>query len=1026
MPPERTTNNRRIPCPCTNCNGALRMPDTVRRHLKNNPPPWLNAPTVPSFSAWSAEQVAGAPGVTPTPLQPSQGNVPLPQPSLPQPASIPFGASMPGISSAGPVIPGLAQPAAAQPAPAPAFVQMPVQDQWNPQQPHEQQRDHRSSSPAAQQPTGSTGEDFGMGFDGHNDEPRAGSPPPSDDDEEDPEEEEEPATQPLDHNPLVQQQTPDEEDDHTPGAGQQNIPTPFQAPDDDEPLPPHLGNLNILKTTAGYVERLQAATLENGKMPENAIHRMRNPEPPPDIPEEREVLFMELFFALSNVPESVYEKVRQALNQFQPELEMPSLFVMRSRAESTTGIVVIPDNLCIGTCVAYTGPFEDLEKCPVCDEPRFNQDVLARTEEKVPRRQMWTFPIGPQIQAIRQSKRGLEALEYRARKVAQIIADLRSVTSADDIVYDDIFCGSAFLDLNDRLKLTQYDTVIGTSMDGAQLFAHKKGDTWIGVVIIHDYDPLLRFKRKRVLPAFVVGGESKPKSLDSCVFRTLHHLSAIQREDGGKGIKFYDGKSKEIKQSRIIAFTHTADALALVEWDGQAAACDHPDVEIQTLRTQNTDRYRTDLALVMSSKDQRTYEKNRKSTGICKPSIISGLYGPNTLPGTFKRNPKDKEEWPWATLIGEAWEHHGRLVAEATEFFPSSFHRPPRNPAEKINSGYKATEYFLYLFGLGPGFFRAILPAPYWKHFCRIVRVVRTMTQRRITGKQLKDTKTHADTAVLEYEHLYIQRKVERMHMGRPSIHTLIHAAQEGMIGLYTKQIRQTSNTFSHLAQIMRRYAETNALKAMYPQFDPSPPLPRYSLDTGGGFILLKPQSKASVAVGNANLTRHVELATGQCRVRKWGRLCLPNGQVARSVFQEERLVHRRPRITRNVKVSVNGQIGFGEVQFYFTCSDHGHLDANGNEIMAFKALLRMYSAPDQALLEESYGMLWAIDLQPDVIRVVNVTDILSVVSVQKLPFVDGDRPNRWFVVEKSGIDDIQLLGELDPLTEEECVEDYT
>ncbi|KAJ6528077.1 hypothetical protein B0H19DRAFT_1195027 [Mycena capillaripes] len=33
---------------------------------------------------------------------------------------------------------------------------------------------------------------------------------------------------------------------------------------------------------------------------------------------------------------------------------------------------------------------------------------------------------------------------------------------------------------------------------------------------------------------------------------------------------------------------------------------------------------------------------------------------------------------------------------------PGSFDRPPRNPAEKINSGYKAWERLLYVYGAGP------------------------------------------------------------------------------------------------------------------------------------------------------------------------------------------------------------------------------------------------------------------------------------------------------------------------------------
>jgi hypothetical protein len=58
--------------------------------------------------------------------------------------------------------------------------------------------------------------------------------------------------------------------------------------------------------------------------------------------------------------------------------------------------------------------------------------------------------------------------------------------------------------------------------------------------------------------------------------------------------------------------------------------------------------------------------------------------------------------WPWAVLWGNTWEQHGKEVAETTSYLPGSFDQPPRNIAEKINSGYKAWEWLLYLYGLAP------------------------------------------------------------------------------------------------------------------------------------------------------------------------------------------------------------------------------------------------------------------------------------------------------------------------------------
>lgn len=44
-------------------------------------------------------------------------------------------------------------------------------------------------------------------------------------------------------------------------------------------------------------------------------------------------------------------------------------------------------------------------------------------------------------------------------------------------------------------------------------------------------------------------------------------------------------------------------------------------------------------------------------------------------------------------------------------------------------------------------------------------------------------------------------------------------------------------------------------------------------------------------------------------------------------------------------------------------------------------------------------------------LRCILVKDILTVVSMQPLPYMPGDPDNLWFVVEKSGLDDVQLFG---------------
>jgi len=84
-------------------------------------------------------------------------------------------------------------------------------------------------------------------------------------------------------------------------------------------------------------------------------------------------------------------------------------------------------------------------------------------------------------------------------------------------------------------------------------------------------------------------------------------------------------------------------------------------------------------------------------------------------------HPDDKAKWPWHVLQGSIWQDHGKAVADALYYLPSSFERPPRNIAEKITSGYKAWEFLLYLYGLGPGLLYGILPKVFYLNYCKLV-----------------------------------------------------------------------------------------------------------------------------------------------------------------------------------------------------------------------------------------------------------------------------------------------------------------
>jgi hypothetical protein len=255
--------------------------------------------------------------------------------------------------------------------------------------------------------------------------------------------------------------------------------------------------------------------------------------------------------------------------------------------------------------------------------------------------------------------------------------------------------------------------------------------------------------------------------------------TALQRE----GLQIYDSYTRTFQLSLLLLFLVLVDAVAMAKLTGSVghhsrkgcrllcnlpgrnklgglhfyptmlrpidanhpSAC-HADIDINNLPSPCRERYRQNLNYILTSATKTEYKKRRLQTGITKPSIFDGLPRVLELPGCFPgdlmhqpvinlpgllfdlwcqrrdlRKHDKNSDWPWAVLTGDVWVEHGKTVAEAGRFLPRSFDRVPHNPQEKISSGYKAWEFPVYVYILGPGLFYNILPEIYYLHFCKLV-----------------------------------------------------------------------------------------------------------------------------------------------------------------------------------------------------------------------------------------------------------------------------------------------------------------
>ncbi|KAG2008975.1 hypothetical protein CC2G_014351 [Coprinopsis cinerea AmutBmut pab1-1] len=647
------------------------------------------------------------------------------------------------------------------------------------------------------------------------------------------------------------------------------------------------------------------------------------------------------------------------------------------------------------------------------------------------------------------------------------------------------------------LNITEDDILVSFSIDGAQLERNKKSDCWIAVWIVQDYDPKLRFKKRRILPALICPGPDAPENIDSIVYRSFHHLSALQRENDRKGLKVWDGAKQAEVHSRILFWTNLADAVALPYMDGRvghhgAKGCrlgcpmkgrhkssgfyyaahlcpnlcnipgsNHPDTDFSTITLDPPSQYAIDLAKVESSQTQADFEKNRKETGLSKRSILSGLVHTHMPPvpraftvdlmhvlslnmsdlmislftGRMRCEPTDSvADWPWAVLTGDTWVEHGILVEEAIQRTPSSFRRPPQNPEKKYNSGFKATQHEQYLYNLGPGFFRAVLPADYWEHYCKLVAAVRILSRPAISRKQLKDARRYAVEFVRDFELKYYQRRFDRMHFCRPVLHTLLHCAQEvermgpGLLSTqypmersvndYTQEIRLKSNIYGNLATITVKSAEINALHAICPDLDIPQAIPRGAQVLDKGYVLLRPRTPHAPYLKPGPLRDLFVEELNYKRVQKWGRIRLPNGQVLRSKYAEDNFTKRKPRITRMAKINLNGELEFAEVLFYFL-HPVAHPSILFEKIYHPKAAVSFYSSRNQQIFEQSSKTLDVRTLSGNDIRIIDVYTLVASIAMQKLPKAPGDPDGLWFVSEKPALDDTSLMGFDDDMDEE-------
>ena len=230
---------------------------------------------------------------------------------------------------------------------------------------------------------------------------------------------------------------------------------PNLQPDAEDELPALVqSRIEHVNLAQKFLNKISTATLNNENLEEDVIECLHTPEEgPADVSDPNICLALNLFMACENSSQKTYSSVCKAILWRFPDTGLLSYHLVKKLVANISGVVSIEDDMCINSCHAFTGPFSELEACSICSELRYDAVQFRLTGKKVPQQQLGMIPLGLQIQALRRSPKGAEAMCYQDQKVQEILNNI------GEPVYDDLFSGADILKLCEDLQLMSDDTV---------------------------------------------------------------------------------------------------------------------------------------------------------------------------------------------------------------------------------------------------------------------------------------------------------------------------------------------------------------------------------------------------------------------------------------------------------------------------------------------------------------------------------------------------------------------------------------
>ncbi|CDO71844.1 hypothetical protein BN946_scf184939.g68 [Trametes cinnabarina] len=538
--------------------------------------------------------------------------------------------------------------------------------------------------------------------------------------------------------------------------------------------------------------------------------------------EDKAILRAFAFHVKNNLSEEAFAELPQVF----PAAGLPSLHKIKARLTFLSGVNAQYYDCCINSCMAYTGPFADLNECAYCRTSRLDSYGKAR-------RQFMYVPMESRLAALYLHRGTAEKMLYRADYLS------------DSTTTSDIFDGSHYKDLCSRFVTVEgrqldhqffadrRDIALGLSSDGFAPWRRRKKTAWPIILYNYNLPPEIRFHKNNIIPLCVVPGPKKPKDFDSFLWPAVEELlrlavgvpafdstslspfslhaylvlvsgdmpavSMIMQMKGHNGLfpcRMCTIRGLPIPDSRNHAHyvpLHRQRHPAVQENPGDFIA----QYSGAALPLRTHEQYLTQAREVMRAPTNAEAERRAKACGIKGLPLLSHLPSlsfPHSFPfdfmhliwenlvpnlvalwtGQFKGLGEGHGQYEFTKTV---WDAIGEATARSGDTLPSIF-GPRLGDISQDRSACTADAWSLWTLYIAPVLLRSrFLHARYYSHFVSLVELLNLCLQFEVSTNEIQAIRSGFIDWVQKYEKYYYQYSPDRMATCPVTIHALLHIA---------------------------------------------------------------------------------------------------------------------------------------------------------------------------------------------------------------------------------------------------------